>query len=75
MHAKAWAVLAITTTVSGLGACSDRRGLERITAAPALSMPATEELDAELRGYLASLGYTGRVASTLELRIGVRDKG
>ena len=72
MHAKAWAVLAITTTVSGLGACSDRGGPERITAAPALSMAVTEELDGKLRGYLATLGYTGRVASTLELRIGRR---
>jgi cytochrome c peroxidase len=72
MRPKAWAVLAITTTVSGLGACSDFGGPERITAAPALSLAATEGLDAELRGYLATLGYTGRVASTLELRIGRR---
>jgi hypothetical protein len=30
------------------------RWLERITAAPALPMPATEELDAELRAYLGA---------------------
>lgn len=39
--------------------------------APA-AMVSADNLDAELRGYLASHGFTGRIASTLEARLGRR---
>ena len=73
MRSKArnpWAVLAVTMMFTALGACTDDTAPERITAPPAASAAAAEALDAELRAYLTSLGYTGRVASTLEARLG-----
>ena len=65
-------VLAITTLA--LGACTEDAGPARITAAPAeaLSVASSKGLDAELRSYLATLGFTGRIASTLEARLGRR---
>src|SRR5215217_772754 len=59
--------------VAALGGCSE---LEPARAAgPAATRAATtadDDLDAVLRRYLASHGFTGRVASTLELRLGRR---
>ena len=58
-----------------LGACADA-GPERVTAptAPTATVAAAPDgdVDAVLRRYLAALGFTGRVASTLELRLGRR---
>jgi cytochrome c peroxidase len=56
-----------------LGGCSDL-GPERVTGVPSLSAARTagHDLDAELSGYLARLGFTGRIASTLEARLGRR---
>jgi cytochrome c peroxidase len=56
-----------------IGGCSDFdtervAGVESISAA----RTATPDLDAELRGYLASHGFTGRIASRLESRLGRR---
>jgi cytochrome c peroxidase len=70
MRANAWAVLAVTAMLPALGGCTDRGGPERITAGPAPSVARAEGLDAELRAYLATLGYTGRVGVTLEARLG-----
>src|SRR5688500_14240685 len=80
MRAREWALLAATTTFPGLGACTDSGGPERITAVPAASpstsltsaLTAADGPDAELRAQLARLGFTGRVASTLEPRLGRR---
>src|SRR4051812_49190343 len=70
-----------------LGACSDlapeRVSAPSITPAAPHEAPhegphetqaslAADEPDALLRGYLASRGFTGRVASTLETRLGRR---
>jgi cytochrome c peroxidase len=65
-------VLAITTLA--LGACTEDAGPARITATPAEARSVTSGtgLDAELRSYLATLGFTGRIASTLEARLGRR---
>jgi cytochrome c peroxidase len=65
-------VLAVTTALSALGACTDDAAPERIIAAPAPSAAAAEGLDAQLQMSLASLGFTGRVGSTLEARLGRR---
>jgi cytochrome c peroxidase len=56
-----------------LGACTDLDA-DRITSSVGepLSDAALDETDAVLRSYLASLGYTGRIASTLEARLGRR---
>ncbi|MFL5582541.1 MAG: cytochrome-c peroxidase [Gemmatimonadaceae bacterium] len=55
-----------------LGACGDLAP-ERIAAPPAaLAVAADGDLDAALSSYLARAGFTGRVASTLELRLGRR---
>jgi cytochrome c peroxidase len=67
------AVLAATTVLFAVVACTDDTAPERLTAAPAPSAArAAGGLDAELQAYLATLGFTGRVASTLETRLGRR---
>jgi len=56
-----------------LAGCSDDQSA-RVTG-PTESFaaaPHTNEVDLALRGYLASFGFTGRVASTLETRLGRR---
>src|SRR5262252_8131156 len=66
-------VFAITALFPALGACTEDAGPARITAVPASpSSASSDRLDAELRSYLATLGYTGRIASTLEARLGRR---
>ncbi len=68
-------VFTVAITCTLLGACTDS-GVGRLTApvsdAGNNAMVATrpDELDAVLRRYLAELGYTGRIASTLEARLG-----
>jgi cytochrome c peroxidase len=56
-----------------LGGCSDLDS-ERVTGvAPiAAARNPASDVDAALRSYLASLGFTGRIASTLESRLGRR---
>jgi cytochrome c peroxidase len=56
-----------------IGGCSGF-DTERVTGVESISgaRTAAPDLDAELRGYLARLGFTGRVASTLESRMGRR---
>ena len=56
-----------------IGGCSDF-DTERVTGVESISAARTAapDLDAELRGYLANLGFTGRIASRLESRLGRR---
>lgn len=57
-----------------LGGCSDFEPA-RVTSAPLESSASAHrerQLDVELRGYLASAGFTGRIESTLETRLGRR---
>ncbi len=56
---------------AALGACSDRQAAGP-TGPISESRQPTGELDVALRGYLTSHGFTGRVASTLETRLGRR---
>ena len=67
-------VLAVTTVLPALSACTDRGGPDRIASVPnpSPSVASADRLDVELRGYLARHGFTGRVASTLEARLGRR---
>ena len=67
-------VLGVTALLAALGACTEDAGPARITSAPtpARSAAAGDGLDAELRAYLTTLGFTGRIASTLEARLGRR---
>src|SRR5215217_7869216 len=55
------------------GACSDVEPA-RTVAPAALAAPsvASDDLDAALRAYLTSHGFTGHIASTLETRLGRR---
>lgn len=61
--------LTFALTSVALGGCSDVEPERSVAAAPALSV-ASDDLDAALRAYLASHGFTGRIASTLEARLG-----
>jgi cytochrome c peroxidase len=75
MRTNAAAVFAAATMSLALGACADDVTPERLTTAPAASAASAvkgRDLDAELRAYLTRLGFTGRVASTLEARLGRR---
>ena len=67
-------VLAIVALLPALGACTEDADPARITAVPApvRSIASRDGLDAELRAYLGTLGFTGRIASTLEPRLGRR---
>ena len=74
MCRSTWIVLAATTLLPALGACTDRGGPDRIASVPgpSPSMASANGLDAALRAYLDRHGFTGRVASTLEARLGRR---
>ena len=67
-------VVLVTALLTTFGACSEDAAPARITAAPApaRSIASRDALDAELRAYLTTLGFTGRIASTLEARLGRR---
>ena len=74
MRQHTWMVLAMAALLPALGACTEDASPTRVTAVPAptSSVASSNRLDAELRSYLATLGFTGRVASTLEARLGRR---
>ena len=75
MRPNTWMVLAgVTTILPAIGACGERADVDRITAVPAAAASAASPrgLDAELQAYLSTLGFTGRMASTLEARLGRR---
>lgn len=74
--AATWRPLFAACAASALGACSDLDPV-RASGPSALSIESvrdvvTDDVDAVLRGYLANYGFTGRVASTLETRLGRR---
>ena len=56
---------------AALGACSDVAP-ERTAAPEPLMARQSDDLDIALRRYLTAHGFTGRIASTLELRLGRR---
>ena len=67
-------IFAVAITCTLLGACTDS-DVGRLTApvSPATNAIAAkrpDDLDPTLRRYLAQLGYTGRIASTLKARLG-----
>ena len=68
-------IFTVAAACTLLGACTDS-DVGRVTApAPAVTTNAVVakrpgDLDAALRGYLNQLGYTGRIAPTLEARLG-----
>jgi cytochrome c peroxidase len=67
---RAGALLVIALLLAG---CVDFDESSVIGPEPAgAGRAVADELDRALRGYLAELGYTGRVASTLEARLGRR---
>jgi cytochrome c peroxidase len=66
------AALALTTALFALVACTDATTPERLSAAPTPSAARPGDLDEALRAYLASAGFTGRIGSTLEARLGRR---
>src|SRR5687767_10925617 len=77
MQLRLRAVFPVVTVFAILGACTDSDA-SRVTA-PVRAVPADaaiaqreDDLDAILRRYLAQLGFTGRVAATLETRLGRR---
>lgn len=74
MRPSTWMVLAVTTMLPAIGACAERAGVDRITAAPApaASTASARGLDDDLHAYLSTLEFTGRMASTLEARLGRR---
>lgn len=68
-------VFTVAITCTLLGACADS-DVGRLTAPVydasknAMVVKRPDNLDLALRSYLAQLGYTGRIASTLEVRLG-----
>ena len=73
MRPNTWMVLAaVTTILPAIGACTEHADVDRITAVPAAAASAASPrgLDADLQAYLSTLGFTGRVGSTLESRLG-----
>ena len=57
---------------AGLGGCSDIEPARTIAPAAAVLSTDASHLDATLRAYLTSHGFTGHIASTLEARLGRR---
>jgi cytochrome c peroxidase len=74
MRPSTWMVLAVATVLPAIGACAERAEMDRITAVPvpAPSAASAHGLDDDLQAYLSTLGFTGRMASTLEARLGRR---
>jgi cytochrome c peroxidase len=74
MQANVWTVLAVTTMLPAIAACTERAEVGGITAVPAptAAIAGPLGLDADLQAYLSTLGFTGRMASTLEARLGRR---
>lgn len=72
-HVARGRLLALSLGIATSSGCSDSEPSRALgpaaTAAPAV---AATEVDAVLGGYLASHGFTGRVATTLERRLGRR---
>ena len=72
MRIGARAVFAVGTMLPLLSGCGDSVQPDHITDVPVPSAARVGGLDAELRATLATLGFSGRVGSTLEARLGRR---
>ena len=74
--AMGWRRLAALAGGVTLGACSDDLDPSRTVAPASIAAPVAGvvagDADEALRGYLGRLGFTGRVASTIEVRLGRR---
>lgn len=66
-HSATFRLLALFGGGVALAACSDFEPAS--TTGPATAIVA-DDVDAALRGYLASHGFTGRISQTLEMRLG-----
>ena len=55
-----------------MGGCSDFEPARTLSPASPTGFGRSDDVDAALRGQLARLGFTGRIASTLETRLGRR---
>src|SRR5688500_759627 len=64
--------LAVLLRSLALAGCSDAEPARTLGPSPTLAVTGADDLDTALRRYLASQGFTGRVASTLETRLGRR---
>ena len=65
--------LALALAGAALGGCSEFEPAPPVApAAAAAQSVESDDLDAALRGYLTSHGFTGHIASTLETRLGRR---
>jgi cytochrome c peroxidase len=66
-------LLALMSIGVALTGCSDTEASRTLIAPDApVAARAADDVDAALRGYLTSHGFTGRIASTLESRLGRR---
>jgi cytochrome c peroxidase len=65
-------LVALSFAAAALGGCSDLEPARTFGPDPAVAVVSPEDLDGALRGYLASHGFTGRIAGTLEARLGRR---
>ena len=64
-------LLSLALATVALGGCSDVEPARTVAPATAASV-AADDVDAALRAYLTSHGFTGHIASTLETRLGRR---
>ncbi len=64
--------LFLVVASAGLGGCSDTDPARAVAPAAAARSADPADLDAVLQAYLTSHGFTGRIASTLEARLGRR---
>jgi cytochrome c peroxidase len=63
-------VVALVLVGMALAGCSDLEPARIVAPAAPVRAATSEHVDAALREYLANLGFTGRVAQTLETRLG-----
>ena len=69
--ATRWGRLALLLASAALGGCSDLYPTRVVNpTSPPIDTIAVGDLDVLLHGYLSRLGFTGRIASTLETRLG-----
>jgi cytochrome c peroxidase len=65
-------LIALSLGGAALAGCSDRESARPTGPAAPADTVLAGDVDAALRRYLARLGFTGRIASTLEVRLGRR---
>jgi cytochrome c peroxidase len=63
-------VLVLSTVAVALGGCTDYEPSKIVAPLRSSAVTVSDGLDAALRGRLSELGYTGRIESTLEARLG-----